>query len=1163
MFYSSSDNPDDYGNDTSRTITWQVNDGSGSNNLSNQPTTTVNITTVNDAPVLGGAGNSVGYTESGAGVALDSALTAADSDSAYLIGATVTISSGLLGGDTLNFANQNGITGSYDAGSGVLTLTGLATVANYQAALESVTFSSSSDNPDNFGADTSRTITWQVNDGSVSNNLSNLPATTVDIAAVNDAPVLDGAGNSVGFTENGTAVTLDSALTVADVDSSTLSGASVTISSGFLAGDTLNFTNQNGITGSFDTGTGILTLSGVASIANYQAALESVTFSSSSDNPDNFGADTSRTIVWQANDGAGSNNLSNQPVTTVAITALDDPGVAEPDAFVTAENAVLSSGNVLADNGSGADTDVDNSPIAVTAVAGGAVGSQFALPSGALLTLNADGTFSYDPNHVFDYLPSPGSGASNLTATDTFTCTIDGGGASSETATVTVTISGVDSDDLLIGTSGADTLYPGTGNDTVNALAGDDTIVMGANLNAGDAIDGGDGTDTVMLNGNYAATPLVLAPTTLVNVEKLSLGAGYSYDITTSDATVAAGQTLTVSAWSLGAGDALTFDGSAETDGTFAINGGDGNDTLTGGAGNDIVHPRQGSDTINALGGDDTIVMGADLDPADAIDGGDGTDTVTLSGDYAANPLVLSPTTLVNVEKLSLDAGYSYDITTCDATVAAGQTLAVSGWSLGAGDALTFDGSAEIDGRFAINGGMGNDRLTGGAGDDSFHPRQGNDTVYGMGGDDTIVMGADFTAADAIDGGDGTDTVTLSGDYATTPLVLLSATVIDTGKGLLVLHPATMVNVEKLSLGAGYSYNITTCDATVAAGATLKVSAGGLDASNSLVFDGSAETDGKFSFIGGAGDDTLIGGSGADKFDLTKGGSDVADGGGGKDTFYVGAARTGSFFIDGGAGTDTVNLAGDYSAGLTFGPSTKVSAEKLVVASGNLPTRKADFEMVNVEKLDLASGYSYKLVTDDATVASSAALSVDGSALGSSDWLVFDGSAETDGRFAISGGGGNDTLTGGAGADSIAGGEGNNVIRGNGGADKLSAGSGADTFVYGPASDSSGNTFDTITGFDAAADKIDLWTKVYGVDPAVNSGKLWSSSFDTNLASILNGKLKAHHAVLVTPSAGTYAGQEFLVIDTNGVAGYQAGADLVIKLASPSNLSILNSGTFG
>ncbi len=62
-------------------------------------------------------------------------------------------------------------------------------------------------------------------------------------------PSLGGAGVTATYTEGGAAATLDSGLTVSDPSSSTLSGATVTIASGFLSGDTLNFTNQNGITG--------------------------------------------------------------------------------------------------------------------------------------------------------------------------------------------------------------------------------------------------------------------------------------------------------------------------------------------------------------------------------------------------------------------------------------------------------------------------------------------------------------------------------------------------------------------------------------------------------------------------------------------------------------------------------------------------------------------------------------------------------------------------------------------------------------------------------------------------------------------------------------------------------------------------------------------------
>ena len=163
----------------------------------------------------------------------------------------------------LGFTNQNGITGSYNAATGVLTLSGSATVAQYQAALAVGHVLLEQPNPTNFGADTSRSISWVVNDGGAST--ATRRPTTVDITAVDQAPVIGNAGNTIGYTElQAVAPAIDAALTVSDVDNATLAGATVSITGGFLAGDVLNFTNQNGITGSYNAATGVLTLSGSA-----------------------------------------------------------------------------------------------------------------------------------------------------------------------------------------------------------------------------------------------------------------------------------------------------------------------------------------------------------------------------------------------------------------------------------------------------------------------------------------------------------------------------------------------------------------------------------------------------------------------------------------------------------------------------------------------------------------------------------------------------------------------------------------------------------------------------------------------------------------------------------------------------------------------------------
>ena len=83
------------------------------------------------------------------------------------------------------------------------------------------------------------------------------------------------------------------------------------------------------------------------------------------------------------------------------------------------------------------------------------------LDSGALLTVNADGSYSYDPNGAFDATPAAGSGAGNTPDRDSFTYTLADGG----TATVTLTIGGLDSNDTLLGAPGEDVLAGGGGDD--------------------------------------------------------------------------------------------------------------------------------------------------------------------------------------------------------------------------------------------------------------------------------------------------------------------------------------------------------------------------------------------------------------------------------------------------------------------------------------------------------------------------------------------------------------------------------------------------------------------------------------------------------------------------------------------------------------------------
>jgi hypothetical protein len=131
-------------------------------------------------------------------------------------------------------------------------------------------------------------------------------------------------------------------------------------------------------------------------------------------------------------------------------------------------------------------------------------------------------------------------------------------------------------------------------------------------------------------------------------------------------------------------------------------------------------------------------------------------------------------------------------------------------------------------------------------------------------------------------------------------------------------------------------------------------------------------------FRGTAGDDSFSGALANDTFDLSQGGNDTAYGWGGNDVFVMGGALNALDKINGGSGSNTVVLDGDYSSQLVFNATT----------------------MLDIQTLKLTAAFDYGLKTADATVAAGKSLLVDGSTLGASDKLAFNGSAEIDGTFS-------------------------------------------------------------------------------------------------------------------------------------------------------------------
>ena len=367
----------------------------------------LNITPVNDAPVIITTAAPLAYTENDPATAIDPGLNVSDVDNTNLTGATVTISANYANGqDLLGFTNQLGITGSWSAATGVLTLSGTTTVANYRTALRSVTFVNSSDAPSTL----TRTISFVASDGTA----NSIAATRdISITPVNDASVLAAVeGTSLAYSENAAATAITATITASDLDNTNLAGATIQITGNYQNGqDVLSFTNTGSITGSWNATNGTLTLSGSDTVANYQAALRDVKYQNTSDNPSGL----TRTVSFTVNDGTVS---SNTVIRNIAVTPVNDAPVATitpvtyaatEQVALTLKNTGLSINDVDAGTGSMTVTlSVTEGTLTVTAGGSGAVvtnsGTSSVTITGTvtqinnLLSTDATSTVSYTDN---------------------------------------------------------------------------------------------------------------------------------------------------------------------------------------------------------------------------------------------------------------------------------------------------------------------------------------------------------------------------------------------------------------------------------------------------------------------------------------------------------------------------------------------------------------------------------------------------------------------------------------------------------------------------------------------------------------------------------------------------------------------------------------------
>ena len=410
--------------------------------------------------------------------------------------------------------------------------------------------------------------------------------------------------------------------------------------------------------------------------------------------------------------------------TTRPIVSLAAPGEAVDDSVATDEATILA-GNVFSDNGNGADA----GGLSVTEVNGSAaaVGNPILLPSGARLTLNADGTFSYDPNEKFDHVPAAGSGATNLSAFDFFTYTVTGG----DTATVTITITGLDTDDVLFGSESPDTLNGGNAGDVLNGFIGDDTLNGGVGR---DELDGGSGADD-MTGGTGADVYFVdNAGDTTVELENQGRDLVNAFlDWTLADNVE--DLTLNAESGTNGTGNALDN----VINGNFidnTLDGGAGNDALRGQGGDDSLIGGAGSDRLDGGLGADDMSGGADSDSYQVDNVGDTVTENAGEGDGDRIESRVTYTLPANVEELLLKGGSAINGTgNSDDNRIVGNGAANTLTGAGGNDLLFGAG-----GNDTLRGGNGSDQLKGNDGDDNLHGGAGRDQLFGGQGADNFVF---------------------------------------------------------------------------------------------------------------------------------------------------------------------------------------------------------------------------------------------------------------------------------------------------------------------------------------------------------------------------------------------------------------------------------------
>ena len=701
---------------------------------------------------------------------LKGAISVADADAGTeALDLTLTVANGVLNVDT-GTSNLHLVDGN-----GTSTVTFRGTIEQINAFLDSDPSSTISymPNPDYNGSDT---LTVTANDGGATgqdpggphpSSEEGVATATIDVSAVNDQPQLSlngliGPASTLAYDEDDGASALAPNATFSDVDWEDAAGGKLTVKfdQNGAAEDALGILDVGGITriagnvfyNNVDIGdvTGgaaggadlVVTLDGDSTAAAVEALIRAVSYDNGSQDP----STASRVVNFLIDDEDGGSSTSTGNA-TVNISSVEDAPTGGVDSKTTDEQSSTDI-DVLANDG-----DVDGPAPSIEEIDGETpvVGTAIALDSGGTVTLNNLGTLTYDPNGAFDRTPTPGSGALNTPASDSFQYKLTGGGL----VTVTVTITGIDTNDLLIGASGS-ALAGGTGNDVYRIHFGNIAITE----------NGGEGADRVTAAVSYTLADGVSVET-LSTVNAASTAA---VDLTGNDLANSVHGNAGDNDLSGGGGNDLLcglagadlLDGNAGADN---MRGGDGGDAYyIDDAGDRVLELlNQGSDTVYASTSY-TLTGGAHVESLRTTnDAGTGAITLngneldqTLTGNAGANVLNGRGGTDHLVGLLGNDV-YGVDNASDTIAEAVGQgddrLSASASYTLAAGISVETMGTSDGGGTSAIDltgnefgqslyGNEGMNALSGGSGNDSLHGLGGTDTLYGGVGLDNLRGGA-------------------------------------------------------------------------------------------------------------------------------------------------------------------------------------------------------------------------------------------------------------------------------------------------------------------------------------------------------------------------------------------------------------------------------------